>query len=134
MIKSLIVYLLSFLVLLLVSYFLHSFVLAGNEIKLRFDMLKPYMFFAIFSFGLCIVFKVLSSNKKIASQLGFIYLLSLVLKIGLFAVVFKNSILHFPDLTKTESLNLLVPMFVFLALELYFIARLLGAGGSKTIS
>ncbi|WP_394365772.1 DUF6168 family protein [Hyunsoonleella pacifica] len=116
------------------SYCTHSYCIETNVIEFRFNLLQPYMFFAIFSFGLCIVFKVLSSFKKISFQLGFIYLFTLAIKVGLFAIIFNESILQLPNLSKIESLNLLIPLFIFLVLELYFVARLLGVERPNSIS
>jgi hypothetical protein len=134
MIKSFLVYLVAFALLFVVSFFVHTAILNGGDYELRFDILPLYWFFSIISLVLCGLFKVFSNIKKTAEQLGFIYLFTLVVKIAFFVIFFNNSILKLPNLTKTESLNLLIPFFVFLILEIYFITRLLGERNTNSIN
>lgn len=134
MIKSFLLYVVTFALLFAVAFFLHTFALSSGEYNLRLEVLPLYVFFSIASLILCCLFQVLSNIKKTAEQLGFIYLFTLVLKIGFFVVFFNSSILKLPNLTKTESLNILGPFFVFLVLEIYFITRLLGDRNSNSIN
>jgi len=126
MIKSFLLYLLAFVLLYTMSFSIHTFVLSSGDYNLRFEILPLYWFFSIVSFLFCYLFKVLSNIKKTSEQLGFLYLFTLVLKIIFFVIFFNSSILKLPNLTKIESLNLLIPFFVFLVLEIYFITSLLG--------
>lgn len=125
MIKSFITYLIAFSLLFLVSYNLHQYALDKNTIDLRFEIITIYIFFALISFIICQGFFILSSVKKTQEQLGFLYLGTMFLKITLFVLTFYNSIIKIPSLSKTESLNILIPLFIFLFLEVYFIVRLL---------
>ncbi|MFS4483553.1 DUF6168 family protein [Hyunsoonleella sp. 2307UL5-6] len=112
----------SFVLLFLLSYGLHTTLLTSNN---RFNLFDVYLYFAACSFLLCIVFNILSKIKNTSQQLGFLYLFTLVIKVGIFALLFKNSILALSNLTKIERLNMLIPLFVFLFLEIFFISRLL---------
>ncbi|MEC3906332.1 DUF6168 family protein [Tamlana sp. 2201CG12-4] len=125
MIKSIVVYSLSFAVLFFGSLLLHQFILDFQLISVRFQLTPVYIFFAIASFLICIVFKSFTFFKKTKEQLGFLYLFTLFLKIIVFTAIFYNSIIGLQDITKIESLNLLIPLFVFLALEVVFIAAIL---------
>jgi len=122
MIKSFLIYILSFALLFLCSYGLHSYFIPDNN---RYNIFDVYLFFGISSLSLCVVFNLLSKVNTISQQLGFIYLFTLIIKVGLFALLFKESVLSLTDLAKMERLNLLIPLFVFLLLEIYFISRLL---------
>jgi len=134
MIKSFLLYLLAFVLLYTMSFSIHTFVLSSGDYNLRFEILPLYWFFSIVSFLFCYLFKVLSNIKKTSEQLGFLYLFTLVLKIIFFVIFFNSSILKLPNLTKIESLNLLIPFFVFLVLEIYFITSLLGERNPNSIN
>lgn len=125
MIKSFITYLLAFSLLFLVSYNLNQYFLDKNTVYLRFEIKGIYLFFALISFIICQGFFMLNSIKKTQEQLGFLYLGTMLLKIVLFVSIFYNSIIKLSSLSKTESLNILIPLFIFLILEVYFIVRLL---------
>ena len=129
MIKTFCLYLGAFLGLYLIGYYLHESVISNQDVTLRFNLKSVYLFSAITSFVLCVLFYFLSLIKKTKEQLGFIYLPTLVIKIGLFAILFKSDIFQLSEVTKTESLNLLLPIGLFLVLEVLFIARLLNAKG-----
>lgn len=125
MIKSFITHLLAFSLLFLVTYNLHLYFLDRATVNLRFEIKDVYIFFVITSFIICQGFFVLSSVKKTKEQLGFLYLGTLFLKIVLFVLTFYKSIIKISSLSKIESLNILIPLFAFLILEVYFIVRLL---------
>ena len=123
MIKKIILFCLSFSTLFGIAYFLHDYILAENS--LRFELLHLYIFHFIFSLLICCLFQVLSNSQKWSHQLGFIYIFALVTKLLFFGLVFKDSVFKIESLTKTESFNLLIPMFLFLFLEVYFITKIL---------
>ncbi len=125
MIKTLLTYLIVFIAVLLTANYLHQYILDINALQLRFNLRPLYLFFASFSILICVVFRVLLTVEKTKDQLGFIYLSTLVIKIFFFVLLFKTSILDLPDLSKKESFNLLIPIFVFLLVEVYFIAKIL---------
>lgn len=125
MIKSITTYLLTFLVLFVVSYNMHQYIIDKNTIHLRFAIQPIYLFFVLTSLAISLTFLVLNSIQKTREQLGFLYLGTMFLKIMLFVFVFYNSIIKIPSLSKTESLNVLIPLFIFLFLEGYFVVRLL---------
>lgn len=134
MIKSFLLYLVTFALLFAVSFTIHTSVLNSRDCSLRFEILPLYWFFSMVSLLFCCLFKVFSNIKKTEEQLGFMYLFTLVLKIIFFVVFFNSSILKLPNLTKIESLNLLIPFFVFLVLEIYFITSLLGEKTPNSIN
>jgi hypothetical protein len=89
----------------------------------QYSLFNTNLFFAISSAIICIAILAFSLSKKLNSQLGFIYFPSLFIKGILFFVVFNASIFSLENLGIEERLNLLIPLFIFLALEVYFVAK-----------
>lgn len=133
MIKSVIVYGISFAVLFFVSLWLHNYIIDYYAISIRFQLKPVYIFFVLASFLICTLFKAFTFFEKTKEQLGFLFLFTLFLKIIIFSIVFYNSIVGLQDITKIESLNLLIPLFIFLALEVLFVSSLLNQKPSQTI-
>lgn len=123
--KTLLTYLIVFVTLFFTLNFAHQYIVDTNSLELRFHLKPVYVFFAVFSLLICVVFQFLKLVKKAKDQLGFIYLGTLVFKMLFFVIVFKKTILDLPNLTKIESVNLLIPLFIFLFVEVYFIAKIL---------
>lgn len=125
MIKKIAFYLLSFIVVFAIAFKTQSYVLETLNIELRYSLLKVHLFHCVLSFIICASFLFFSNNEKWASQLGYIYIFTFISKFLFFAVAFKESLFELENLSKTESLNLLIPLFLFLFLEVYFIAKIL---------
>ncbi len=125
MIKNSIKYALIFSVLLLIGYRLHSYVLEDEDILLPFSLLNVYRFHAVVSLLICLVIEVFSRQQKYHDQLGFIYLGALVFKIVIFSIVFNGVLFTDQNLSKTESISLLIPLAIFLLTEVYFITQIL---------
>ncbi len=125
MIKQLAVYAISFILLTFIGYNVHAKILANTLNSLPFSLYQAYVFHTVFSLLLCIGLLLLSKKRKYTDQLGFLYLVSVGLKIILFCVVFNEPIFGEKALTKSESVNLLIPMFLFLILEAIVIIKLL---------
>ena len=125
MIKKVGVYFLSFLVLAVVTYYSQKIIIESFSIKLRYSILNINVFFSSISFLICSFLAITSSYKKAKDQLGFIYLYTLVFKIILFVLIFSKSILKLPTITKTESLNILIILLIFMFLEVYFTVKLI---------
>jgi len=123
--KRLIIYFITFLVFGMVSFYVHQLLLENNDLSLRFSLKNVYIFQGISSFIICAALNVLSTTEKFNSQIGFLYLATFALKIVAFSTIFYKSILSIKDISKIESLNLLIPLGVFLIIEVYFISRIL---------
>ena len=133
MIKQIVLYFISFLSLFLVVFFIHDFILNNSKSYLPFSLFQMYSFHFSTSFIIVSVFLLLSKSIKWASQLGYIYMFTFFTKIMFFVLIFKNSILGDKNLTKLEGLNLLIPVFLFLFLEVYFIAKILNKKQDKKL-
>ncbi|OIQ23537.1 DUF6168 family protein [Lacinutrix sp. MedPE-SW] len=125
MIKKILIYFFSFSILFGLAFTIQNQIITTFKIELGFSVLAIYSFHSIASFLICATILILSKAPKWQPQLGFVYIFSFVLKFLFFAAVFKESIFKAENLSKTESLNLLIPLGIFLFLEVYFIAKIL---------
>ncbi|WP_430929192.1 DUF6168 family protein [Polaribacter marinivivus] len=125
MIKTIFLYSFIFFTLFFVSFSFHNHFLEENQVLLPFSLKKVYLFHLGFSMLICINFKLLSSVNKIADQLGFIYLGTLLLKIVLFSIIFYQSIFTEEELSKISRISLLIPALIFLLTEAIFVAKIL---------
>ena len=74
---------------------------------------------------ICVNFQLLSTVNKIFEQLGFIYLVTIVLKIVLFGIIFYESIFKTENLTNVARISLLIPTLLFLLTEAFFVIQIL---------
>jgi len=125
MIRRLLLYVLTFLVALAVSYFVHLTIVNNLRIELRYELLNVYLFHALCSLFLIVFFDIFSGNDKVKEQLGFIYLGTIVFKVIVFCLIFYKPLFTIGNLTKPESFSLLIPIFVFLFLEVFFVSKML---------
>lgn len=125
MLKSILLYSLCFGLLFLVGLYIHKSILFSSEKTLDFSLIHMYIFHAAFSFGICVVLLLLSKLPNLAPQLGFLYLGGFLLKFLAFAAVFRNLIIGESALSAVDTVSLLVPVAIFLGLEVYFLAKLL---------
>lgn len=134
MIKNLGVYLVSFTLLATVGFFIHQAVLQSANINLQFLLQNVYVFHAIASLLICGLLNFLQTFKKFQSQIGFLYLGTLFIKIIAFSIVFKKVVIDTPVLSKTSSLNLLITLMIFLTAEVYFVAKILNRKEANKLS
>ena len=125
MIKTIFLYSFIFFTLFFISFSLHNYFLEENQFLLPFSLKKVYLFHLGFSMLICINSKLLSSVNKIADQLGFIYLGTLLLKIVLFSIIFYQSIFTEEELSKISRISLLIPALIFLLTEAIFVSKIL---------
>lgn len=107
------------------SFFLHQSLLVDNHSDFNTLLQKAYIFHLIFSTSIIIAFHLLSTNKKIFPQLGFIYIALLVFKIAAFTAMCYPQLMGDQYLPRFERASLLIPVFVFLILEVFFVSKIL---------
>lgn len=125
MIKQLLIYSLSFTLLFFVVLQAQDWLLKHNNQTLRFSFYDTTKFFAIASALICIHLKFFSGIKSLQPQVGYIYLPTLFIKGGIFFVAFRSTVFAVNELQLVERLNLLIPLFIFIILEVYFVIRIL---------
>lgn len=127
MIKQLAAYLVGFAGLSFLGYQAHQLLFSQIASISPIDLKHLYLFFGGFSFALCTLFLVLSKTEKFRYQLGFLYLVSVALKIAIFCAVFSDAIFSSQSFTNKETVNLLIPMILMIVLEVVFISKLLNS-------
>ena len=125
MIKSVFLYSLIFFGVFFLSFSLHESYIEKQGAILPFSLKQVYVFHLGYSLLVCVNFKLFSNVDKIFSQLGFIYLATLLLKIVLFCAIFYQPIFREENLSQIARVSLLIPVFVFLLTEVFFVARIL---------
>jgi hypothetical protein len=125
MIKKLIVYLLTFITLYFIGFYFHENYIENKVILLPFSLQKIYLFHSGFSLMVCVNLLLLSSVNKIADQLGFIYLGTILLKLLLFSIIFYKSIITNEILEFSARISLIIPLLIFLLTEAFFVIQIL---------
>ncbi len=111
---------------LIIGYAIHHFILVFLEIQHPFALWQIYLFQGLATFALCASFEVISrKSKSYSDQLGFLYLAAMALKIGIFSILFSGILFSSVVLSRTDSLSLLIPIFLFLFLEVLIIMKIL---------
>jgi hypothetical protein len=106
------------------SYFLQIYLIEENQNFIPL-LQKAYFFHFCFSLILLIVFQFIAQNNKLFEQLGFIYMGVLVFKIIVFAGLFYPQLLGENMLSRYYRASLLIPVIVFLPLEVIFISKIM---------
>jgi len=127
--KQLFFQFLVFLALFLIGFHLHEFILEKIQLQTAFSLKKVYLFHLGFSLLICINFTIFSTVDKIFQQLGFIYLVTIFLKIVVFSIIFYNPIFSKENLDFASKISLFIPMIIFLLTEAFFVAKILNKKG-----
>ncbi|WP_299015217.1 DUF6168 family protein [uncultured Polaribacter sp.] len=125
MIKRVLIIAVVFLMLGVLGYHLHHYILTKLAINPTFSLSKLYIFNTGFSLLVCSNFVLLSNVNKIAEQLGFIYLGALLLKIVLFVATFYVTVIKQNIVPLADKISMLITLFIFLSTELFFVIKLI---------
>ncbi|NCT10738.1 MAG: hypothetical protein GW772_11770 [Flavobacteriia bacterium] len=123
--KLFFIYFLLFFALYFLGFNLHQFILQKYALNTSFSLQKVYLFHFGFSLLICINFNYFSSVDKIFQQLGFIYLITIFLKIILFSAIFYKSVFNEENLPFFSRVSLFIPAIIFLLTEAIFITKIL---------
>ncbi len=125
MIKSVSKYISVFIIITAISYLIQSKVVDYNQTSLQFNLLHVYLFFSVISLLICVLIKVLSTINAFKTYIGFVYLFTVFFKIMVFAAIFYGTDFNTIEWLRIEKLHLIIPMFIFLFLEVGVIAKIL---------
>lgn len=95
----------------------------GHGLSFNELLKEAYGFLFAYSLAVVLLFQLLVHHKKQVQQLGFVYLAFLLLKIFIFAALFHPFLLGDQLLPLSQRAALLVPVFLFLVLEVILIAK-----------
>ncbi|MFD1062537.1 DUF6168 family protein [Winogradskyella litorisediminis] len=125
MIKSLLVYMVSFAALFFAVLHTQHWFIESYSSNIRFNYYDTNLFFAVASALICIHLKLFSILKALQPQLGYIYLPTLFIKGALFFFGFRDTVFSLGNLNISERLCLLISLLVFLVLEVIFVIKIL---------
>jgi len=106
----------------LIMYYCHIYLMHSSDVSLSFRLDQIYYFNVIASLLICLAVEVLS--KKLPAQVGFAYLASMFVKIGLFVLLF-NELIFKDTFPQVERLSIVLPMMIFLIAEAGYAGRLM---------
>lgn len=123
MIKRILYLILIVIVLFLVSYSVHEYVLTLKEVNLPYSLLSIYIFHVIATIIIYVSLEFLADN--LPNEAGYGYLAFMLLKIGFFLLIFQDTVFGEEKLVKLEKVSLVIPLFIFLATEAIVVSKLL---------
>jgi hypothetical protein len=123
MIKRILKFIIANILVFVVSYFVHDYVVNSNAVALSFSLFSVYLFHVVAAFIVCALVEMVAD--KLPNQAGYAYLASVFVKMGIFVLVFKDTILSNDQLSKPERFSLIIPLFIFLIIEAVAISNLL---------
>ncbi|CAM1361781.1 DUF6168 family protein [Tenacibaculum xiamenense] len=123
MTKRILIFLVVVFIAFIASYLPHYYILQEKELTLNFSLLSVYVFYAVSAVIIYGIVELIA--EKIPNQAGYAYLATMFIKIGFFLILFKSAIFGEDPSTKAEKISLILPFFLYLALEAVFISKLL---------
>lgn len=125
MIKRIVLFFAVAIVLFLVTFFSHQYILSANKTELSFSLSSVYLFHIIAASLVYVIIEVIA--EKLPTQAGYAYLASIFLKMGFFVLIFNTDLFGNEMLTKPERISLVIPLFVFLITEAIAVSKLLNS-------
>ena len=111
------------LLLFIIGYYINSSLLASNEVIVRFSVLQVYAFNAIACAVVYALIEIVSNY--LPNETGYLYLGLLMVKLGVFILIFQDALFSEVGLSKAEKASILLPVLVFLGLETIGVSKLL---------
>ncbi|WP_340153635.1 DUF6168 family protein [uncultured Marivirga sp.] len=125
MYKRLILFTLITVAIAVSALFFQKWYISNQNEFLSYSLDSVYIFhFIAFIF---IVGSVELLSKKLPDQVGYFYLASVFVKIGLFVLVFKDTIFSETSMDFLERISIIIPFFMFLVFEAIYSGRLMNA-------
>jgi len=125
MIKRILTYLSIILLVFVVVFFAHQYVLDSKQLVLSYSLLNVYLFNAIASIIIYGCIELVA--EKLPSQAGYAFLACVFLKIGFFVVIFQATVFSEVRLELFQRLSLMIPFFLFIVIEAVGVAKLLNS-------
>lgn len=123
MIKKSLIFFLIGSALLLVSYFIHEYVLESLGLKTSFSLLGVYSLNLLLSICTYVILSFV--NNTMPSQVGYTFLVFVAVKPGVLILVFGKAIFGAESFNLYERLAFMIPFIIFLLLEVISIHGIL---------
>lgn len=113
-------------IIAVVAYFLHQFILSQLNIDLPFTLANFYIFCAIACLIISLSFIALHETMpELFNKLGLFFLGAILVKIVLLSAVFKEYLFSENIYSRTERLSMLIPIALFLIYEVAVMVKIL---------
>lgn len=122
MTKRILYFVIAIAILFALTYSLHNNL---NTSNLSYVLLKIYSFHAIAALIVYVAIEILAT--KLPNQAGYGYLMMMFFKLGIFLLIFQESVFEKEILTMPERIGLVVPLFLFLIAEAVAVGKLLNS-------
>ena len=123
MLKRIIAVFLIVSLLFLGTFYLHNSLI--DITTLKFSLFGVYLYHP--SSVVVIYTLVEFVAKYLPTQAGYAYLMCMLFKIGVFVLLFQDSVFKDVVLTKADKIGLIAPLFLFLIAEAIAVAKLLNS-------
>lgn len=123
MIKRIIIFTVIAALLAALEFFVNDYFIEKNTINLSFPLLSVYVFNLIASLLIYIAVEVVVNY--LPNETGYLYLGLMLVKFGVFILLYQDSIFSETGLTKPEKISILVPILTFLFVEAASVSKLL---------
>jgi len=125
MIKRILIFTTITFLFFLLGYFINKYILDSNQLTISFSLLKSYIFHAVSCSVVYILIEAVSTY--LPNETGYLYLGLLMVKLGLFILLFQDAIFAEIGLSKAEKTSILFPFLIFLAIETIGVSKLLNS-------
>lgn len=125
MIKRVLYFIVAIILLFLISYNGHDYILNLREIELSYSLFSVYSFHVIATIIVYVSLEILADN--LPNEAGYGYLALMLLKIGFFLLIFQDAVFPEEKLIKLERVSLVIPLFLFLTTEAIVVSKLLNS-------
>jgi hypothetical protein len=123
MIKRIIIFTIVVGVLAALGFFINNYFIEKNAVSLSFSLLSVYAFNLIASLVIYTAVEIVISY--LPNETGYLYLGLMLVKFGVFILLYQDSIFSETGLTKPEKVSILLPILTFLLVEAIRVSKLL---------
>lgn len=130
MIKRIVIFTLIISFIFVIGYFLNGYLIEKFNVDLKFPLLSIYIYQAIATVVIYALVELVIEH--LPNETGYLYLALMMIKMGIFTLLFKESIFSDAPLSKGNKFSLVIPFFMFLAVEVIAVAKLLNTKDYST--
>ncbi|XRE43110.1 hypothetical protein ACIVBQ_001314 [Tenacibaculum discolor] len=123
MIKRILIFTVVVVVLATLGFFINNYFIEKNAVSLSFSLLSVYTFNLVASLVIYIAVEIVISY--LPNETGYLYLGLMLVKFGVFILLYQDSIFSETGLTKPEKVSILLPILTFLLVEAIGVSKLL---------
>ncbi|CAM1354273.1 MULTISPECIES: DUF6168 family protein [Tenacibaculum] len=123
MIKRIIIFTIVVAALAALGFFVNNYFIEKNTVSLSFSLLSVYVFNLIASLVTYIAVEIVINY--LPNETGYLYLGLMLVKFGVFILLYQDSIFSETGLTKPEKVSILLPILTFLLVEAIGVSKLL---------